>query len=918
MAKIVAHQVDAVDGKLYLKCRWRGFTSKLDSWQTADVLVEDCPDMVVEYIHEQKTRDQAIKDLIQQQFPDLDRQNAIQARKRKPGATVAGKRKGRGRVGRTLQQQRDGDDAEAVKNDARHDNDDVCEPSGKNNEGCGGSNENRPKKTYNKGRSDSNASKPNNKHAAPATGGTNEVARRQKNRERDERRRRWTSNRATTNANKTKQSDGENQSRPAKSKATTAELVEGEFLIARGDLLQADDDIIIHQTNCISKTAKGLAKDIFTRFPYADTYQTRTEPNKPDTISMHGQRGGKQRLVANLYAQHKPGSTRKGGNDNAHEREDWFWRCMLALGKYIKQQMRGPVTVGIPWRIGCGMAGGNWNRYKQMIEDWVRKVRTATGDIVRVTVYQQEITDGRKSDDNVSRRSNKDAAQSIRITEEDVKRHALYAATETKYDSDVTDPFTESKQQNAGEQRQYDDAPAVEQLLIEAKKASRRHTINDLVPIFSGTVKQVCEHRPHARYMSARRNQLKHGISTANARRLARKAGHVRIPGITYGDETEMVSDEGHTNAAMVGTHGGGDGPWVGIPSTPKQKRSQAYALHTRVQPSKIDDAGLGLFMLERAKAEERVAIYSGDLLTKEQADRSTSKYIVKVGKYYLDGRCTSHAVGRYVNYAPAKDANARLRAGTKPTWDPIRRRWWISIRAKRPIKPGEEIRMPYGQAYKGLPKKTVVKPMMRQVAAGPTNGKVMANATGWRRAYQRAMKRITTVAQRGAKAMADMKVAIDATISSLMSWRNDMDMASKTDSSDRASTGQCHPRVTGGSTPPAVNNEVDNKVSHNPKPNHNNGDITGEVASGRTMAADHIRWNDDHERPIQVEYESNRTHYGLRTGGKTPKSRSRHAETTGTTKGLSKDQAIARARAKATKRATRRERQSKEWKTLT
>ena len=31
VAKIVAHQVDADSGELHLKCRWRGFTAKLDS-----------------------------------------------------------------------------------------------------------------------------------------------------------------------------------------------------------------------------------------------------------------------------------------------------------------------------------------------------------------------------------------------------------------------------------------------------------------------------------------------------------------------------------------------------------------------------------------------------------------------------------------------------------------------------------------------------------------------------------------------------------------------------------------------------------------------------------------------------------------------------------------------------------------------
>ena len=61
--------------------------------------------MVVKYINAQQKRDQAITNLVEQHFPELDKQNEIRARKRIPGATMPGKRKSRGRVGRTLQQQ---------------------------------------------------------------------------------------------------------------------------------------------------------------------------------------------------------------------------------------------------------------------------------------------------------------------------------------------------------------------------------------------------------------------------------------------------------------------------------------------------------------------------------------------------------------------------------------------------------------------------------------------------------------------------------------------------------------------------------------------------------------------------------------------------------------------------------------------
>jgi hypothetical protein len=262
-----------------------------------------------------------------------------------------------------------------------------------------------------------------------------------------------------------------------------------------------------------------------------------------------------------------------------------------------------------------------------------------------------------------------------------------------------------------GLQKNCDDGVTVNIYRLHKKNKCSSGKNGKPITIMYGNVCDVCNHRP-TRRSNARRHQMKIGMTTAQARKLAKRAGLTRVPGVAY-DERILVSSDGHTNESLIGTQGGGEGPWIGVPSTPTQKRGKAYALHTRVEKSKIPGAGLGLFMQEKARPNDRVAIYSGKLLTKEQADQSASKYIVQVGKYYLDGEDTSSAVGRYVNYAPAQDANARLRAGTKPTWDERRQRWWISIRATKNIGPNEEIRMSYGQTYKGLPGRKKVVPAM-------------------------------------------------------------------------------------------------------------------------------------------------------------------------------------------------------------
>ena len=49
------------------------------------------------------------------------------------------------------------------------------------------------------------------------------------------------------------------------------------------------------------------------------------------------------------------------------------------------------------------------------------------------------------------------------------------------------------------------------------------------------------------------------------------------------------------------------------------------------IQPSSIPGAELGFFLIESVEKVERISVYSGQRLTKSEADLSNSQYIVKV-----------------------------------------------------------------------------------------------------------------------------------------------------------------------------------------------------------------------------------------------------------------------------------------------
>ena len=70
---------------------------------------------------------------------------------------------------------------------------------------------------------------------------------------------------------------------------------------------------------------------------------------------------------------------------------------------------------------------------------------------------------------------------------------------------------------------------------------------------------------------------------------------------------------------------------WAKWKSTYKQKAQPMYALNTEVRDSKQKGAGKGLFMLEKAKVGDRVAVYAGEQITEEEAKARDSQYILRV-----------------------------------------------------------------------------------------------------------------------------------------------------------------------------------------------------------------------------------------------------------------------------------------------
>jgi len=180
---------------------------------------------------------------------------------------------------------------------------------------------------------------------------------------------------------------------PAASKADERER-ENTVVEIIGSLLDSDAQFIVHQTNCRHKPpGLGLAKHVFTKWPHSDVYSPRApwtrghQYDKPGTITVLGGGHGAtaacraSRGVINLFGQDWQGKKEKSAKsweESRGMRLEWFSQAVDAIS-----QIPNLKSVAFPYKIGCNLAGGNWNAYRKVLEGLALKCPK-----VRVVVYK--------------------------------------------------------------------------------------------------------------------------------------------------------------------------------------------------------------------------------------------------------------------------------------------------------------------------------------------------------------------------------------------------------------------------------------------------------------------------------------------------------------------------------------------------
>ena len=140
-----------------------------------------------------------------------------------------------------------------------------------------------------------------------------------------------------------------------------------------GDLLKAEEKVIAHQVNCFG-VAGGLAGHVFDNWPDAEQdYMHLVGRLKPQALLGFAQMTGQKKkghIICNLFGQYAPG---------ADYRPDALEQALQMLAGTARTL---GWSVALPYKLSCGICGGDWDEVLQIIE------RTMEG--VECVIYQRE------------------------------------------------------------------------------------------------------------------------------------------------------------------------------------------------------------------------------------------------------------------------------------------------------------------------------------------------------------------------------------------------------------------------------------------------------------------------------------------------------------------------------------------------
>lgn len=138
--------------------------------------------------------------------------------------------------------------------------------------------------------------------------------------------------------------------------------------IIAGNILDVESGIILHQVNCQGVMGAGVAKALSDKYPVLKSeYQYHCRFTAPSrvfgTILTVGV--GRALYVANVFAQFNYGTEKRQTNYGA---------LASALNFFPSLKTQDEGVVYAPYGMGCGLAGGDWETYSEILEFYVPNI----------------------------------------------------------------------------------------------------------------------------------------------------------------------------------------------------------------------------------------------------------------------------------------------------------------------------------------------------------------------------------------------------------------------------------------------------------------------------------------------------------------------------------------------------------------
>jgi O-acetyl-ADP-ribose deacetylase (regulator of RNase III) len=129
--------------------------------------------------------------------------------------------------------------------------------------------------------------------------------------------------------------------------------------IIKGDVLNCKEDVIAHQVNCKGVMGGGVALTLKEKYPenfakYKNYCQTVHRLGDCLVVNENG------KAIANLFGQDKYGTGQRQTDYDALESALTLLR-IFAITNGLK-------SIAIPYKLGCGLAGGDWRVVSEIID----------------------------------------------------------------------------------------------------------------------------------------------------------------------------------------------------------------------------------------------------------------------------------------------------------------------------------------------------------------------------------------------------------------------------------------------------------------------------------------------------------------------------------------------------------------------